>query len=123
MVIPDDVCWRPRSVADSEFYLPPLAVGGSVYVQVSGSTVLDTTAAFNCRQGVFVSGLNGIAQGFAADCVVDALRRQGVRHALVNTGESELVKSTEDSITGEGGLGWLAGGVGQSSGCPGARRR
>ncbi len=31
--------------------------------------------------------LNGIAQGFAADRVVDALRRQGIRHALVDTGE------------------------------------
>ncbi len=31
--------------------------------------------------------LNGIAQGFAADRAVEALRRQGIEHALVNTGE------------------------------------
>ncbi len=31
--------------------------------------------------------LNGIAQGFAADRAVAALRRWGVQHALVNTGE------------------------------------
>ena len=31
--------------------------------------------------------LNGIAQGFAADRAMAALRRHGVRHALVNTGE------------------------------------
>ncbi len=31
--------------------------------------------------------LNGIAQGFAADRVVDVLRRHGMEHALVNTGE------------------------------------
>jgi thiamine biosynthesis lipoprotein len=30
---------------------------------------------------------NGIAQGFAADRAIAALRRHGVRHALVNTGE------------------------------------
>jgi thiamine biosynthesis lipoprotein len=31
--------------------------------------------------------LNGIAQGFAADRVLEALKAGGVRHALVNTGE------------------------------------
>ena len=31
--------------------------------------------------------LNGIAQGFAADRAVEALRHHGIEHALVNTGE------------------------------------
>ena len=31
--------------------------------------------------------LNGIAQGFAADRVMDALKQNGIQHALVNTGE------------------------------------
>ncbi len=31
--------------------------------------------------------LNGIAQGFAADCAKRALRRRGVDHALIDTGE------------------------------------
>ena len=31
--------------------------------------------------------LNGIAQGFAADRALEALRRQGIQHALVNSGE------------------------------------
>jgi thiamine biosynthesis lipoprotein len=31
--------------------------------------------------------LNGIAQGYAADCAVAALRRHGIEHALVDTGE------------------------------------
>lgn len=31
--------------------------------------------------------LNGIAQGFAADRVLDVLRSHGIEHALVNTGE------------------------------------
>ena len=38
------------------------------------------------RQGTAVT-LNGIAQGFAADRALAALRQHGVRHALVNTGE------------------------------------
>jgi thiamine biosynthesis lipoprotein len=31
--------------------------------------------------------LNGIAQGFAVDCAIAALRRHGIQHALVDTGE------------------------------------
>ena len=31
--------------------------------------------------------LNGIAQGFAADCVAATLRRAGIDHALIDTGE------------------------------------
>ncbi|MCG3179996.1 MAG: FAD:protein FMN transferase [Phycisphaerae bacterium] len=46
--------------------------------------------------------LNGIAQGYAADRVVAALRRRGIEHALVNTGEV-------GSIGGKGGGSWVAG--------------
>ncbi len=42
--------------------------------------------------------LNGIAQGFAADRAVDALRRRGIRHALVNSGE---IGSLGDKGAGE----------------------
>ena len=38
------------------------------------------------RPGMGVS-LNGIAQGYAADCVRTSLKRDGVAHALINTGE------------------------------------
>lgn len=38
------------------------------------------------RRGMAVT-LNGIAQGFAADRVLGILRRHGIEHALVNTGE------------------------------------
>ncbi len=37
-------------------------------------------------QGTAIT-LNGIAQGFAADRAVEALRRHGICHALVNAGE------------------------------------
>jgi thiamine biosynthesis lipoprotein len=40
--------------------------------------------------------LNGIAQGFAADRVADALRRHGIEHALVNTGEIGAVGGKQD---------------------------
>ncbi|MFC1588475.1 FAD:protein FMN transferase, partial [Planctomycetota bacterium] len=35
--------------------------------------------------------LNGIAQGFAADCMLAALEANGVQHALVNTGEIGVI--------------------------------
>jgi len=47
--------------------------------------------------------LNGIAQGFAADCAMAALQRFGVRHALVNTGEIGSLGSTGR------GTGWKVG--------------
>lgn len=40
--------------------------------------------------------LNGIAQGFAADRVIAALAANGVRHALVNTGEIGTVGKRAD---------------------------
>lgn len=39
------------------------------------------------RGGGTAVTLNGIAQGFAADCALEAIAAGGVRHALVNTGE------------------------------------
>lgn len=47
--------------------------------------------------------LNGIAQGFAADRAMEALRRHGIAHALVNTGEiSSLGRKA-------GGEPWMVG--------------
>ncbi len=53
-------------------------------------------------KGVRVT-LNGIAQGFAADRAMDALRRHGIEHALVNTGE---IGSLGDKSRGRP---WIAG--------------
>jgi thiamine biosynthesis lipoprotein len=47
--------------------------------------------------------LNGIAQGFAADRAMDALRRHGIEHALVDTGE---IGSLGDKTPGRP---WIAG--------------
>ena len=43
--------------------------------------------------------LNGIAQGYASDCVEAALRRAGVQHALVDTGEINSL-GTKPETTG-----------------------
>lgn len=55
------------------------------------------------RKPVDVITLNGIAQGFAADRALAALRAHGVEHALVNTGEIGCVGEKPD------GRGWTAG--------------
>lgn len=47
--------------------------------------------------------LNGIAQGFAADRAADALRREGIEHALVDAGEIAPLGRSED------GRPWTAG--------------
>ena len=47
--------------------------------------------------------LNGIAQGFAADCVLRVLREHGIEHALVDTGE---IASLGRKATGQR---WTAG--------------
>ena len=43
--------------------------------------------------------LNGIAQGFAADCALEALKAHGVRHALVDTGEIGAMGTRRDGRT------------------------
>ncbi|MBI5760987.1 MAG: FAD:protein FMN transferase [Planctomycetales bacterium] len=55
------------------------------------------------RSPVEAITLNGIAQGFAADRALAALRAHGVEHALVNTGEIGCVGEKPD------GRGWTAG--------------
>jgi FAD:protein FMN transferase len=41
--------------------------------------------------------LNGIAQGFASDLARDALRLQGIEHALIDTGEWSTLGQSDDS--------------------------
>lgn len=50
-----------------------------------GLTVTDTELRLR-DPGMSVT-LNGIAQGFAADRAMEAFRRNGIEHALINTGE------------------------------------
>jgi thiamine biosynthesis lipoprotein len=47
--------------------------------------------------------LNGIAQGFAADQAADALRRFGIEHALINSGEFAALGNKSD------GRAWTVG--------------
>lgn len=53
-------------------------------IELAPSTVRLNTA------GMALS-LNGVAQGYAADLARSALQRQGIRHAMIDTGETSLL--------------------------------
>ena len=48
--------------------------------------------------------LNGIAQGFAVDCVLRCLRRHGIQHALVDLGELAGIGSSESGDPWKAGI-------------------
>jgi thiamine biosynthesis lipoprotein len=54
--------------------------------RVDWHRVAASEEAISLGEGTEVT-LNGIAQGFAADCVAAVLGRHGIRHALIDTGE------------------------------------
>ena len=54
--------------------------------RVDWRRVTASEEAIRLGEGIEVT-LNGIAQGFAADCVAAVLGSHGVRHALIDTGE------------------------------------
>ena len=59
---------------------------GLGYYMLHNTLQVNATQIKLMRPGMGVS-LNGIAQGYAADCVRTSLKRDGVAHALINTGE------------------------------------
>jgi FAD:protein FMN transferase len=48
--------------------------------------------------------LNGIAQGYAADCVKNVLSREGITHALVDCGEISAIGKTEENAPWKVGI-------------------
>ena len=79
--------WQLYAQAQKEGRLPHAAEVAIVQKKVGWRhlTVSDAQVTF-AQPGMGVS-LNGIAQGYAADAVRDSLKRDGVQHALINTGE------------------------------------
>ena len=60
--------------------------------RVNWRNVAITSAGIHLRPGTEIT-LNGIAQGFAADAVSRVFRREGIEHALIDTGEIGTVGS------------------------------
>ncbi|PQA83695.1 FAD:protein FMN transferase [Limnohabitans sp. TS-CS-82] len=79
--------WQLYAQAQKDGRLPHAREVASAQKNVGWQhlTVSDARVSFT-QSGMGVS-LNGIAQGFAADAVRAGLKRDGVVHALINTGE------------------------------------
>jgi thiamine biosynthesis lipoprotein len=60
-----------------------------------GDVMFDENRVALGRHGLALT-LNGIAQGFATDRIVDLLQSAGITHSLVNVGESRALGSRPD---------------------------
>lgn len=79
--------WELYAAAQSERETPAADEIESVRQRVDWRRVAVSPARVTLHDKSTAVTLNGIAQGFAADRVASVLRRHGVTHALVNTGE------------------------------------
>lgn len=71
---------------------------------------VDWRRVHTSRERVLLEGegsaitLNGIAQGYAADCVKGVFTRAGIRHALIDCGEINAVGRSEDEAPWQVGI-------------------
>ena len=95
--------WELYSAAQREGHLPPDADIDAARKKVDWRGITVAPHEIRLRAGMMAITLNGIAQGFAADRAMEALKRHGIRHALVNAGEvSSLGRKS-------GGAPWVVG--------------
>lgn len=87
--------WEAFAAAAKEQRLPSEATVSAARAKVDWTQVEIAADSLRFLQPGMKITLNGIAQGFATDCVVAALRARGVEHALVNAGEIDSLGETE----------------------------
>lgn len=87
--------WRVYAEADRQHRLPDEAAVAAARRLVDWKAIrIDRGEVRLALSGAQVT-LNGIAQGFAADRAMAALRERGVRHAIVDSGEIGALGSRE----------------------------
>jgi thiamine biosynthesis lipoprotein len=87
--------WQLYAQAQKEGRLPHAAEVASAQKKVGWQHLrVADGRVFLMHAGMGVS-LNGIAQGYAADAVRASLKRDGVQHALINTGEWSALGSAD----------------------------
>ena len=79
--------WEVAAKAQRENRTPSAEEIASACERVDWKAVVVNGSSVELRAPTSAITLNGIAQGFAADRALDALRAHGVEHALVDTGE------------------------------------
>jgi len=79
--------WMLYFAMQKEGKLPSSAAVAEILPQVDWRGVSVSATEVRLRNKAMAITLNGIAQGFAADRAMEALKRHGIQHALVNAGE------------------------------------
>ena len=79
--------WQLYAQAQKEGRLPTSHQVAQTQRRVGWQQLEVTPTQIKLRQSEMGVSLNGIAQGYAADLVKASLKRDGVLHALINTGE------------------------------------
>jgi thiamine biosynthesis lipoprotein len=79
--------WELRAAAKKSGRFPTAEEIEAARRKVDWRKVELSSKAIRLREPGMAVTLNALAQGFAADRVLATLRAQGIRHALVNTGE------------------------------------
>lgn len=95
--------WELYFAAMNRCRLPGAAEVDAARRKVDWRRVDISPARVRLGEGMAVT-LNGIAQGFAADRAVEALRAHGIRHALANTGEIRALGPKQDGIPWGAGI-------------------
>ena len=79
--------WTLYFAAQRQNKLPPDSAIEEARCNVDWRGISVSADEIRLRDRKMAITLNGIAQGFAADRAMEALKQAGIRHALVNTGE------------------------------------
>ena len=79
--------WTLYAAAHREGKLPGPAAVEETRRLVDWRGISVSASEVGLRSNAMAVTLNGIAQGFAADRAMEALKRNGIEHALVNAGE------------------------------------
>ena len=79
--------WTLYSAAHRDGEIPPPSAIDEARGQIDWRGISVSAGEIRLRSNAMAVTLNGIAQGFAADRAMEALKRRGIQHALVNAGE------------------------------------
>lgn len=95
--------WQLYAAANKEGRLPDAAAVEMARSRVDWRRVRVSARRITLDKGTTVT-LNGIAQGFAADRAMAALRAAGIEHALVDTGEISPLGTKEQGDPWQAGI-------------------
>lgn len=90
--------WNVWAGANAAHQLPSAREVQRAQRLVNWRAVEVSSSAVHLNMTGMALSLNGVAQGYAADRARAALRRHGIRHALIDTGETGLLGQAPDGL-------------------------